>query len=396
MPDRGNMARAAAATAKWAKKSEGDPRMSAILSIARSEPGIPVLPDALDRDPMLLNCKNGTLDLRTGELRPHRREDLITKCVSVEYDPTAECRVWLAFLDKIMGGKSDMVAFLQRAVGYSLTGSIREQCLFLLHGTGSNGKSTYLEVLRELLADYCEQTDFATFLEKKNDQIRNDVARLRGARFVSAVEVAEARRLDEALIKSVTGGDTVTARFLYGEFFEFVPAFKLWLAANHKPVIRGTDHAIWRRVRLVPFTVTIPDEEQDKDLPAKLKAELPGILRWAVEGCLAWQRDGLRPPEEVIKATASYREENDIVGQFVTENCIVSSGSKATAKALYAAYVAWADANGERPMTQNAFGRRLAERGFERKKSGGIWWHGIELLEASAPTDHGSREPDPF
>jgi putative DNA primase/helicase len=273
--------------------------------------GYPVIPEHLDQDPWLFNVENGTIDLKTGELRPHERGALITKLAPVQYDREAECPTWWKFLMRIFNGNLALIEFLQKAVGYALTGSTREQCLFFLHGLGANGKSTLLEIIHTLLGDYAHRTSSETFLIKKSGGIPNDVAALRGARLVGAVEVESGRRLAEVLIKEMTGGDRISARFLHAEWFDFKPEFKIFLAANHKPVIRGTDHAIWRRIHLIPFNVQIPKPEQDRDLPEKLKAELPGILNWALEGCQMWQLYGLEPPAEVQAATQDYREEMD-------------------------------------------------------------------------------------
>jgi P4 family phage/plasmid primase-like protien len=280
--------------AKWALKSESHRAITSMIALARSEHGVPVTTDQLDHNPWLLTVGNGTLDLRTGELRTSRREDLITKTASVDYDPSAQCPTWEAFLDRIMASNRGLIAFLQRAIGYSLTGSTRERVTFFLFGTGANGKSTLLETIGALLGDYAETTRAETLMVKTYDGgIPNDIAALRAARLVSTSETEEGKRLAEALVKAITGGDTLSARFMRGEFFKFKPAFKLWLATNHKPTIRGTDPAIWDRIRLVPFEVRIPDAEQDRELPAKLREELPGIMAWAVRGCLDWQRNGL-------------------------------------------------------------------------------------------------------
>ena len=295
---------------KHALQSEDAKRIHAMVQLAQSETGISVTPDQLDANPWLLNCSNGSVDLRTGKPLPHARENLCTKQVPVNFDSKAKCLTWKAFLHRIMGGNESLVRFLQRAIGYSLTGQITEQVLFLFYGTGANGKSTFVETMRALLGDYAQQADFETFLIGKNEGgPRNDIARLKGARFVSAVESGQSRQMAETVIKQVTGGDKIAARFLYQEFFEFSPQFKLFLVANHKPQVRGTDEAVWRRIRLVPFDVKIPQEERDKHLPEKLQSELPGILAWAVRGCVKWQEKGLGEPTEVLEATQEYREE---------------------------------------------------------------------------------------
>ncbi len=352
------------ALAQHAMRCESDSRVRALLSMAQSEPEVVARPADFDRDPWLLNVTNGTIDLRTGTLREHRREDLITKLVPVDYAPEATAPMWEAFLERIMAGNADLIAFLYRAVGYSLTGSTREQCWFLLHGKGSNGKSTLLRTLTDLLADFAVWTPAQTLLAKRGEHIENDLARLRGARLVGSIEPEGGRRLAEALVKQLTGGDPVTARFLYSEYFSFFPEFKLWFGTNHKPEIRGTDHAVWRRIRLIPFQVVIPDTEQDRNLPEKLRAEFPGILAWAVRGCLAWQKEGLGMPEAVSQATADYRASMDIIGNFLAECTVAEPGASVGATDLYKAYVAWCKQVQEQAETQRKFGEALGERGF--------------------------------
>lgn len=372
---------------RHALKSESAARLHSMLRLATAL--LPVTPEQLDRSAWLLNCDNGTLDLQTGELRPHSREDLLTRLAPVTYDAEATCPRWEAFLHQVMDGSEEMVAFLQRAVGYSLTGSTAEQVLFLLHGVGANGKSTFIETVRAMLGDYSTQADFTTFLRQQGEGVRNDVARLVGARFVSAVEAEGGKPLAEAMVKQLTGGDTVTARFLFKEFFEFTPVFKLWLAANSRPTVRGTDNGIWRRIRLVPFTVTIPPEQRDRDLGKKLTAELPGILAWAVRGCLTWQTDGLGVPADVQAATEAYRDAMDVLGGFISERCVARPGAEVTSADLYSAYTAWAEANGERPVTRRKMGLRLSERGFERRRTTGgrHAWRGIGLRAERDPDD---------
>ena len=371
------------ALANHAAKCESEGKLNAMLAMAQSEPGIPVLPDALDRDPWLLNVQNGTLDLKTGQLGPHRREDLITKCLPVAYDPQAQCPRWCAFLDRIFDAKQALIAYVQRAIGYSLTGDVSEQCMFLPHGPGENGKSTQLQTLLGLLDAYAKKTPTETLMVRRGESIPNDLARLRGARLVVAVEAEAGRRLAESLVKELTGGDTIAARFMRAEWFEFEPQFKLWLATNHKPRILGTDRAIWRRIRLIPFAVIIPKVEQDRQLGEKLREEWPGILAWAVEGCREWQAQGLGEPEEVIQATEAYRAEQDVLGAFIEECCYQEAEAVALAKDLFGAYRTWTEANGERLTTQKDFGVRLGERGFTSGAGAGNVrkWFGIGLLE---------------
>lgn len=356
--------------AAHAMKSDTRSRIAAMVELAQSEPRIPVLPDAFDADPWLLTVSNGTLDLRDGELREHRREDLLTKLVPVAYDASATCPLWEAFLDRVLAGDQELIAFVQRAVGYSLTGITREHCFFFLHGAGGNGKSTLLEVLRALFGELATHAEFATFLERKSDRGPRDMARFCGARFVTAIEAGEGRRFDEAALKSITGGDTITACRVFEQAFEFRPTFKIWLASNHLPVIRGTDRGMWRRLRLIPFDVEIPESEFDKDLDRKLMAELPGILAWAVRGCLAWQRDGLGAPLRVVDATAEYRAAMDTFGDFLRERCTVHSGGAVKASDLYSVYKEWALLAGEKPLSKKAVGMKLSERGFAKAKHG--------------------------
>ena len=373
------------AIAKHAMRTEASQKLQAMIALARSELGIPVLPKDLDTHRWLLNLQNGTLNLRTATLQPHSQANMITKLAPVEYDPSARCPLWLAFLDRIMGGKEALIGFLQRAIGYALTGDVSERALFILYGTGANGKTTFLNVVSALLGeDYAQQTPTETLLVKRfGSAIPNDVARLRGARLITAQETAEGRRLAESLVKQMTGGDKLTARFLRAEFFEFRPEFKIFLATNHKPVIRGTDKAIWDRIRLIPFNVTIPEHEQDKHLAEKLEAELPGILCWALDGCSAWQRDGLGAPQEVKQATASYREEMDVIADFLKDCCVMTPNAVATKGESYVAYTKWCEGAGERALAKRVFGKRIRERGIREDKTGkGHVWCGIGLLGA--------------
>ena len=361
-------------------KSESAGHISAMVNLANTEPGIPVSLQDLDRDAWLLTVLNGTLDLRTGQLKTPDRKDLITKLASVRYDANATCPEWEKFLWCVLAGRNDLIRFVQQAIGYSLTGSTREQVLFLLYGTGANGKSTLLNTVGALLGDYAKQTGAETLLVKRGDGVPNDIARLQGARFVSAVEAEEGKALAEALVKRLTGGDKLTARFLYREHFEFEPTFKLWLGVNHKPKIRGTDNAIWRRLRVIPFTVTIPSEQRDKNLGEKLRTELPGILNWALQGCRDWQQHGLVVPKEVAGATETYREEMDVLETFLVDCTVEAPGSRVSLRALYDAYTCWCGDSGEYQINKRDFTTRLKERGREQERTGNDrFWSGIAL-----------------
>jgi putative DNA primase/helicase len=367
---------------RHALESEREPRLRAAVSLAASDREVIVDAEQLDADPLLLNVANGIIHLRAGELVKHSRSALLSKLVPVTYDPTAKAPRWTDFLRRIFAEDDELIAFVQRAVGYSLTGLTVEQILFLLYGTGANGKTTFVETLRALFGEYGQQTPAETFLERR-ETIPNDLARLPGVRFVAAVETGEGRRLNETMVKRLVGGDTIAARFMRSEWFEFEPCFKPWVATNHKPVIRGTDEAIWRRIRLVPFTVTIPEGERDPNLRDKLLDELGGILAWAVDGCLAYLHEGgLGKPEAVTRATAGYRGDMDLLGTFLGDCCLLGDTYKAKAGDLYREYGSWCDRSGERDrLSQQSFGRSLTERGFHSHRNGrGRWWTGIGLL----------------
>jgi putative DNA primase/helicase len=374
-----------------------DHRIRAMVALAATEDEVPIRASELDADPWLLNVLNGTIDLRRGELREHRQSDLITKLAPVEYDPAAECPRFIAFLDRIFAGNRTLISFVQRGLGYALTGSTREQVLFVFYGVGANGKTTLVIAMLNVLGDYATQAAPNVLLARRWDDQPGDhaaVAALVGARFVAAVEVENGRRLAESLVKQLTGRDRVKAKFMRENWFEFDPQFKLFLACNHRPVIKGTDGAIWRRIRLVPFNVVIPEQDQDKDLPEKLRAEAPGILRWLVDGCLGWQISGLGEPEEVTGATEAYRRDMDVLGTFLDAECLQGPAFSVSKKALYSAFAEWSIKNGEETMPQRVLSHCLQERGFESRKDGpgrrGHWWLGLglrnDLLAEEAPS----------
>jgi putative DNA primase/helicase len=364
---------------KHSLASESAAKLKAMIEIAEKLPGVPISQHLLDTNHFRLNVLNGTLALNTGLLEEPNREDYNTKQAAVEFIPAALCPTWERFLDRIMDSNKELIRYIQKAVGYSLSGSTAQQCMYVLHGSGSNGKSTFVKTIETLLHDYSIHCPAATLMVKQ-EGISNDVARLRGSRFVAAVETDEGKRLAESLIKELTGGDIITTRFLYGEFFEFQPLFKIWLACNHKPVIRGSDMAIWRRLKLIPFAVTIPQEEWDLELGAKLTKEMPGILNWALAGSLAWQSEGITDPEAVQAATSGYRKEMDLIGSWVDDCCICLGSVDARAGLLFDNYKIWCDENSEWVMTARAFGMKLAERGYVKiQKNTGAFYIGIAL-----------------
>ncbi|OEH92529.1 phage/plasmid primase, P4 family [Bacillus solimangrovi] len=373
---------------EWAKASE---KSSVLMnSIERAKAFLPVTKSELNTNRYLLNCSNGMIDLGTGKLCKHERNELITQNTNIPFIEDATCPTWMKFLESILKDergnvKQELIDFLQKAVGYSLTGDISEQVLFFLWGTGRNGKSTFINIIKQLLGDYGKQANSDTFTSKMGGEvssgINNDIARLHSARMVSAVESEDGQKLSEALIKQLTGGEPITARFLRKEFFEFTPAFKIWFTTNHKPVIRGDDEGIWRRIRLVPFTFTIPKHEVDKHLPDKLEAELPGILRWAVEGCLKWQLEGLGEPAEVSTATSEYKEDMDLIVEFLRERCVLSTSAKVPVMSIYNEYLEWANVNSEYPMKKRSFSKRLEMKGYMKRRSTGnrTFFFGIGL-----------------
>lgn len=381
---------------KWASTSEA--KMCIASGLALAKHALLIDFKTLNSDPWLLNTQNGTIDLRTGTIRPHDPADRLTFIAPVTFDPTATCPTWERFISEVFAGDAEMISFIQRAIGWSLTGVVKERALFFLYGnTGKNGKTTMVETIQKLLGT-CSETDHGysrkvgadTFMKSKNmEDNQRKAATLAGPRFICTSEVDEEHRLNEQLIKDITGGDTIEGRRLYQEAFTFKPQFKPWMYGNHRPEIRGTDDAIWSRVRLVPFEVSFAGRE-DFDLGDKLAAELPGILNWAIAGCLAWQRQGLRPPAKVEAATQAYRDEMDVFGPFISEFCVIHPHAEAWTNQLYAAYQAWCSENGRRPENATKFGRYLNAKGFRTYKSHGkIKRLGIGLLESGDSGDSG-------
>jgi putative DNA primase/helicase len=366
----------------FARSCENRYRIEAMINISQSEAGIPVDPNELDKDTWLLNVQNGTLNLRTGELLSHDRDDLITLLAPVKHKPEAKCPLWEKFMDRIFDGDKELISYLQKALGYSLTGSTGEQCFFILYGDGCNGKTTLLETVKAVLGEYAKDTNPQTFMEKSGNSIPNDLAALKGARFVKAVEIDQGRRMSESLMKQITGGDTISARFLYGEYFSYIPQCKIFMATNHRPDIQGDDYGIWRRVHLIPFEVEIPPEERDDNLGNKLRTELSGILNWLLEGCLRWQNEGLGMPPKVEAATQEYQKEMDAIWEWLEEECETDDPNAVEAASdLYKSYVKWSQENNLKEESQTAFGRSLTRRKFkpDRMSGGRRIRHGIKL-----------------
>jgi putative DNA primase/helicase len=364
-----------------AREGESVRGIKATLEVAKNLRKITTVEKDYDRDPFLLTVGNGTLNLRSGELKPADPVDLITHGPPIVYDPSAKCERWHQFLDEIFAGDSALIEFIQRAVGYSLTGDTQEQCLFILHGNGANGKSTFVETFRKLLGSHATTTGFSTFMVQRNvGAPRDDIASLVGARLVITSEAGQGTTFDEATVKLVTGQDAVSCRHLYGSFFEYVPQFKIWITTNYKPTIHGSDDAIWRRIRLIPFNQQFKGNKRDAQLPEKLKRELPGILAWAVQGCLDWQRDGLGRPKTVLEATTEYRRESDQVGRFLSERCVSGKEHSVSGQALYSAYVQFCQQRGEKYLANNVFAAQIAKRSFEKKRTrGGFVYQGLGL-----------------
>jgi len=363
--------------ASWAKQSESEYRLKAMLSLAQSERDIAVTADALDSSPWLLNCLSGTIDLQYNELLRHNRSDLITKLCLTEYDnkKPATSETWDDFLRDVLPD-DELRSYVQRAIGYSLTGDTSEEVLFMPYGKAATGKSTFIEAIRAALGDYAKTADFESFLQRSfaSGGPRNDIARLIGARFVSSIEVEEGKRFAEGLIKNITGGDTIAARYLHKEFFEYIPQFKLWFAVNNRPQISEKDTGMWRRIHPIPFENVIPEKKQNKSLKVKFRdPEICGdaILAWCIEGCLKWQQEGLNLPEKVKNAIKEYQSAMSPLGTFIEDECVIDLSSKVTFKDLYARYVWWCDYNdvkSDKRVKENKLTPLLKSLGFERDR----------------------------
>lgn len=374
---------------KFARSTANTTRKEAMVKECQHLNDIPASPDDFDCYPDFLNVQNGIINLRNGELFPHDQNFMMTKICNSEYDVERKKPIrWLQFLDEITGGDKQLQRYIQESVGYSISGSNREQCAYFLYGMGNNGKSTFLDTIADMLGTYASNAQPDTLmlqsrLGSSGGGANSDIARLKSARFVTCEEPTEGMRLNEGLLKQLTGGSKVTCRFLYGDEFEYTPEFKIWIATNHKPTIRGTDFGIWRRIKLIPFEVNIPADKVDKNLKYKLRAEFPQILAWAVEGCMMWQRNGLSEPQCVLESTKEYKQEMDLIAGFV-EQCIMIDYSAGIIMAsdLFGIYSKWAKANNEFEMSAKKFGMEISKKLPEKgRNSKGMYYGKIRLTE---------------
>src|SRR5699024_5475360 len=337
---------------KYSRGSNGKTNM-----LREAQHLLPITPEQFDQDKFLLNTQNGYIDLKSGKLMDHDKDKYFTRISNVEYTDKIDCDLWEDFLNQIFDNDKDLISYIKRAVGYSLSGSTEEQMMFILHGNGRNGKSVFLDIITEMLGTYTANIQPQSIMVKQqSNNASPDIAKLDGARLVTTTEPNDGMRFDEGLVKQLTGGDKVTARFLHENEFEYEPQFKLWMATNHKPIIRGTDDGIWRRMATIPYTVQIRENKVDKNLKYKLRREMTAILTWAVEGFLEWQRVGLKEPKAVAEQRGDYRKEMDPIVTFIEECCIKSSSERVQSTPLYQAYREWASANGQYMMNSTKFG----------------------------------------
>jgi putative DNA primase/helicase len=367
----------------WVRQSQNRSHLRAMLALSCGDPRIVLEPSKLDNQPMLLNLKNGTLDLESLTLRSHEQHDLLTRVVPVDYRLSAKCPRFRRFVKEIFGGSTLMTAYVQRALGYGLLGRNPENALFVLQGDGANGKSVLLNTIRTILGpDYAIQGNASTLIAgRRSCGIRDDLANLRSYRFVAAAETGDESRLDEALVKQITGGEPIRCRLLYGNEFEYDPQFSVYLATNYLPVIQGVDRGIWRRIHLIPFAVSIPEDQQDRNLPQELAGESEGILQWLIEGLTSYREEGLAPPDSVKEALQTYRANEDTLGQFIKMRCETGSTRiHVGAREIYTAYAAWTKEAADVPLNVRQFKSQLQRRGFTAKRvTSGIIWQGIQL-----------------
>ena len=356
--------------------------------VEECKPMLSFSPTAFDNQPMLLNCQNGVVDLTDGNLLPHDPTLMLSKFTPIEYDPKAKAPQWLEFIDQIMLGNEKLKSFLQRMSGLALTGDTQEQYFYILYGAGDNGKTTFVECLRKVLGSYAIATpaEGITIRQWGGKENSHQMARLPGIRLATVSETEKGQQLAESLIKQFTGGGEISAEMKYGHPFSFRPIAKLWIETNHKPVIRGRDHAIWRRVLLIPFLWKVDPFLKDKEFINKLIPELSGILNWAVQGCLDWRKYGLLPPDEVLHAVSEYQAESDILGDFINEHFIIEDGGMARSSEIRQLYIDWCKVNDEEVKSATWLGKAMGER-FEKVNIGHGNERGYKGLRVKAMKD---------
>jgi putative DNA primase/helicase len=348
---------------KKAIDAEAGSSRTSVARLATADERVQLDYTTLNAKPMLFNVANGTIELDTGVFRPHSRDDFLTKSTRVTYDPAAQCPRWLAFLDRIFQGNQELIGAIQRAAGYSMTASVEEHALFLLYGEGANGKGTFVNTLKNVIGTYAVPGPPGLLMARKFEEHATEFASLFGTRMVVYAETQAGQSFNEEKLKALTGGDPISGRRMREDFWEFEPSHKFWISTNHKPSVKGDDEGIWRRLKLIPFAVTIPEAERDTLLGAKLQPELPGILNWCLAGCAAWRANGLAMPKEVTEATAAYRADNDRLGDFLAACCVVKEGCQVTCAELYSGYKKWAENEGEKYVwTAKQLGGRVKDR----------------------------------
>lgn len=366
---------------KFATSSMAEDRIRKAINLSKSDPVVAVTYSFFDSNNMLLNVKNGIIDLETLEIIEHDPKNGLSKIANVKYDPDAKCPIWEEFLKTIFVGDMNLIKFVQKALGYSMTGKTGERVFFILYGRGANGKSTLLNVIQAIFGDYAATTPVNTFLAKR-DGIPNDLAALNSVRLVHASEAENRRRLAVSMVKQISGGDPVSARFLHQEWFTFTPQFKVFLATNYKPTIPGSDAAIWARIRLIPFNYVIPESERIPDLHLELLNEAPGILNWLLEGLRMYKAERLKAPDAVKQATNDYKEESDELNGFLDDFCIKQEGTEVKSSTLYAQFKKWNESNGTQNISNKMFSELMTGKGFTKvRKANGVFWQNIGLLE---------------
>ena len=376
---------------KFVLRSESDNKIKAMINQAKSHTNITLI--NINKNVYLLNLKNGTLNLKTGELQRHERRDYITKLTNLVYDPEKQCPNWLEFINKIFLNNEELIDYVQKSIGYSMTGDANLQCFYICHGQGANGKGTFMNTIKALLGDYAGILKGNSLMEKMGDEgARGDLAKLEGKYFVCVNELEEGKSFDEALVKSLTSGadEAVPVRRMYEEEFDMYPTFKMWMTTNKLPKIKGTDNGIWRRVRKIPFEYDFEKDagKDEKFFENKLIPELSGILNWAVEGCLKWQKEGMTIPDIVKYSTDDYRNDMDPVQRFLDDECIVSETCKSKISELYDSWENWAKKNNEYVLSSIKLGKKLVEKGFKKvKNTNGWYWLGIGISDSEHQCD---------